>query len=83
MLQIIKYKPLTLRYENIEYNYVKPKYLIKIGSLKLIEAKVKGSTMVWNLGDNQLSYNQIKKAIINAIQFNYNSKEKTTWLWVL
>jgi hypothetical protein len=60
MLQIIKNKPITLRYENIEYEYVKPKYLIKVGGFKLIEAKVKGSTMVWNLGKYQLTYNQIK-----------------------
>lgn len=61
MLELIKNKPLILRYENIEYEYVKPKYLIKVGSFKLIEAKVKGSTIVWNLGKRQLTYNQIKK----------------------
>ena len=65
MLQIIKNKPLTLRYENVEYEYVKPKYLIKKGSLKLIEAKVKGSTIIWNLAKKQLSYNQIKNVVEN------------------
>lgn len=66
MLQIIKNKPITLRYNNIEYEYVKPKYLIKVGSLKLIEARVKGSTMVWNLGSKQLTYNQLKNEINNS-----------------
>jgi hypothetical protein len=61
MLEIIKNNPFILRYENIEYEYVKPKYLMKLGGFKLIQAKVKGSTIVWNLGKNQLTYNQIKK----------------------
>lgn len=65
-IQLTKNKPITLRIENVIYQYLKPKYLLKENSFKLIEAKVKGSTIIWNLGKFQVSYNQIKKAINNG-----------------
>lgn len=34
-----------------------------VNKMKLIEAKVKGSCMVWNVQGEQITYNQIKKLI--------------------
>ena len=62
-IQLINIKPITLRIENNNYQFVKPKYLLPNNQLKLIEAKIKGSTMVWNICNKQVSYNQIKKLI--------------------
>ena len=64
MLQIINNKPITLRYYDKEYQFIKPKYLMPVNKLNLIEAKVKGSTIVWNLGKYQLTYNQFKNQLI-------------------
>lgn len=63
-LQLISNKPFVFLLNNIKYEYVKPKYLIKENELKLIEAKVKGSTIIWYVDGEQLSYNQIKKLLI-------------------
>lgn len=60
-LQLIKIKPITFRAKNTDYEFVKPKYLMPINELRLIEAKVKGSTMVWNIEGEQVSYNQIRE----------------------
>ena len=62
-LQLIDRKKLRFRLDNTEYDFVKPKYLMPINDLKLIEAKVKGSTMVFNINNTTVSYNQIKKCI--------------------
>ncbi len=59
-LQLIKIKPFTFRAKNTDYEFVKPKFLMPINELRLIEAKVKGSTMVWNIEGKQISYNQVK-----------------------
>ena len=63
MIQLVKNYPLTFRVKIREYEFVKPKYLMPVGSLKLIEAKIKGSTMVWNIEGGIVSYNQIKKLL--------------------
>lgn len=59
-LQLIKRKPLTFRAKKTEYEFVKPKYLMPVNEFRLIEAKAKGSTMVWNVKGEQISYNQVK-----------------------
>jgi hypothetical protein len=62
-LQLIKNKPVTFRIKNTGYQFVRPKYLMPSDKFKLIEAKVKGSTMVWNIEGETISCNQIKKLI--------------------
>lgn len=47
----------------MDYEFVKPKYLMPVNELRLIEAKVKGSTIVWNIEGEQVSYNQIKELL--------------------
>jgi hypothetical protein len=60
-LQLIKRKPLIFRVKKTDYEFVRPKYLMPVNELRLIEAKVKGSTLVWNIQGEQISYNQIRK----------------------
>ena len=59
-LQLIKKQPFIFRVNNQEYEFVKPKYLMATNDFKLIEAKIKSSTMVWNIQGGTVSYNQIK-----------------------
>ena len=63
-LQLIDRKKLRFRLDNMEYDFVKPKYLMPTNELKLIEAKVKGSTMIFNINNTTITYNQIKKCIV-------------------
>lgn len=63
-LQLIKIKPITFRAKNTDYEFVKPKYLMPANQFRLIEAKVKGSTMIWNIEGEQISYNQVKSLLI-------------------
>ena len=58
-----KTKPLIFRLKNTDYEFVKPNFLMPVNSLILIKAKVKGSTLVWNIEGETISYNQIKKLI--------------------
>jgi len=60
-LQLIKRKPLIFRVKKTDYEFVKPKYLMPTNDFRLIEAKVKGSTLVWNIQGEQICYNQIRK----------------------
>ena len=60
-LQLITIKTIIIRVNSIDYKYVKPKYLSPVNQLQLIEAKVKGSCMVWNIQGEQITYNQIKQ----------------------
>ena len=62
-LQLINIKPIIIRVNSIDYKFIKPKYLSPVNQLQLIEAKVKGSIMVWNIQNKQITYNQIKKLI--------------------
>lgn len=62
-LQLTKIHPITIRVNNTDYEFIKPKYLTPVNKLQLIEAKVKGSCMVWNVRCEQITYNQIKKLI--------------------
>ena len=62
-LQLINIKPIIIRVNSIDYKYVKPKYLLPVNQLQLIEAKIKGSCMVWNIQGKQITYNQIKQLI--------------------
>jgi len=66
-VQLIDRKHFIFLINGEEYMYIKPKYLMKDFG-KLIEAKVKGSTMIWNIEGTQVSYNQIKKVIKNTNQ---------------
>lgn len=59
-LQLIKRKPFVFRAKNTDYEFVKPKFLMPVNDFRLIEAKVKGSTMIWNIEGEQISYNQVK-----------------------
>jgi len=61
MLQLIKIHPITIRVNKTDYEYIKPKYLTPVNKLQLIEAKVKGSCMAWNVQGKQITYNQIKQ----------------------
>ena len=60
MLQLINKQSFTFRVENTEFDFVKPKYIMLSSEFILREAKVKGSTMVWNVKGNQVSYNQLR-----------------------
>ena len=51
------------RYRNIIYDFVKPNYLIKENSINLIEGKVKGSSLCWNIGGGTLTYLQMAKLL--------------------
>lgn len=66
LIQIIDTKPITFRCENMEFEFSKPYYLIRVGELGMIKAIVKGSTMGWNIGNYFLTYNKFKKAIKNT-----------------
>lgn len=62
-IQLINIKPIIIRVNSIDYKFIKPKYLSPVNQLQLIEAKVKGSCMVWNIQGKQITYNQIKQLI--------------------
>ena len=62
MIQLVDRKQLIFRIKNEEYMYIKPKYLMKDFG-KLIEAKVKGSTMGWYLNNEFVSYNKLKNTL--------------------
>ena len=59
-LQLIQKQPFIFRANNIEYLFVKPKFLYKNCNLR-IAAVVKGSTLGWNIGGEFLSFNKLKK----------------------
>ena len=65
-LQLIKSKPFIFRINNSEYEFVKPKFLMPGNKFKLIEARIKGSTMVWNIEGITISYNQLKALKTNT-----------------
>lgn len=60
-LQLIDRKKLRFRVNKVEYDFVKPKYLMPLNEFRLIEAKVKGSTMCFNIQGETITYNQIKE----------------------
>ena len=62
-LQLINIKPIIIRVNKTDYKFIKPKYLSPVNQLQLIEAKVKGSIMVWNIQNEQITYNKIKNLI--------------------
>jgi len=62
-LQLIKRKPITIRVENKEFQFVKPYYLSDNNKLKLIRPVVKGSCLVWHILGKQITYYQIKKLL--------------------
>lgn len=63
MLQLINKQTLTFRVENVQFDYVKPKYIMISSEFILREAVVKGSTMVWNVKGKQFSYNQLRELL--------------------
>lgn len=72
-LQLINIKPITIRVKETDYEFVKPKYLSLVNKLKLIEAKVKGSCMVWNIQNEQITYNKIKQLVYEYMVLNKNT----------
>lgn len=60
-IQVIEKQPFVFQYEKEQYEFVKPYYLKPKDEFRLIKAKVKGSTMGWQFGNNFISYNEIKK----------------------
>ena len=62
-LQLIKKQPVTVRIYNIDYEYVKPYFLMQLNSLILKKATVVGSQMGWNFLQGRISFNQIRKLI--------------------
>ena len=64
-IQVIQTKPIIFRIGNDEYQFVKPNLLYK-NFTKHIEAKVKGSTLGWNIDGNFISYNQIRTFLVEA-----------------
>ena len=63
MVQLIKKQPVTVRIDNVDYEYVKPYFLMKKDSLILKKATVVGSQMGWNFLQGRISFNQIRKLI--------------------
>lgn len=59
-IQLIDKKKLLFRIEKQEYQFIKPKYLMPANKFYLIEAKVKGSTMSWNIEGGNVSFNQLR-----------------------
>lgn len=63
-IQIIDKKNLVFRTGDNEYQFVKPNILHKnFGTI--VKAKVKGSTLGWNIEGEWLSYNEMKKSFEN------------------
>jgi hypothetical protein len=60
------------------YKYVKPYYLMEVGGLKLIKACVKGSSLVWNIAGEQVTYNQIKEQLKSKATSQPNINETNT-----
>lgn len=65
MLELINKQALTFRIKNIEFDYIKPKYVMLKSEIILRKATVKGSTIVWNIKGSQVSYNQLKSLLNN------------------
>lgn len=63
-IQVIDKNKHIFRIKNIEYRFVKPN-LLYFDFGNFIEGKVKGSTLGWNLNNEFLSYNQLKKTLVN------------------
>lgn len=55
--------PQQITFNGQEYEYVKPYYLLKVGSMNLIKGFVIGSTLGWKLGGKFLSYKQLKNKL--------------------
>jgi len=63
-LQLIDRQRLIFRIENEEYQFLKPYYLYQdFGIFK--KAKIKGSTMGWNIKGGFVSQNQLREIINN------------------
>lgn len=65
MIQLIDKQNLTFRVKNVTFDFVKPKYILLKNEFRLRTAKVKGSTMVWNVSGCQVSYNQLRGLLEN------------------
>lgn len=55
-----------LRIVNTEYLFVKPYYLLDYKRLRLIKAKLRGSTITWNISGKIITYKQLKKILNNS-----------------
>lgn len=61
-IQIIHKQPLIFRAHTQNYEFVKPHILMPVGEFRMIRAKVKGSSMGWNIEGEFLSILQLKEA---------------------
>lgn len=61
-VQIVNRKPITFRFKNKEFEFVKPYYLMPADSIQMIKGVVKGSTLCWNVCGGVVTYGAIKKA---------------------
>ena len=62
-LQLIDKQSLLFRVKNREFHFVKPFYLMPKNEFTLIKARLKGTTLVFNICGGQVSYNQIRKTL--------------------
>lgn len=63
-MQLINKKPVIFRVNGVEYEFVKPYYLMT--GFRLIKGVVKSSTLCWNVCGGVVTYNQIKKLLSYA-----------------
>jgi len=61
MIQLIDKQAKIFRVKNTEFQFVKPYYLL-IG-WEFRKATVTGSTMIWNIKNEKISYNQLKQLL--------------------
>lgn len=62
-IQLVSKKPFIFRVKDMDYEFVKPYYLMSKDDFRMIKGVVKGSTLCWNVGGCVLTYNQIKKIL--------------------
>lgn len=63
MIEVIDKQRLVFRIKKTEFKFLKPYYLL-IG-WEFRKAKVSGSTLIWNIENTKITYNQLKKILIN------------------
>ena len=64
MLELIDKQQLIFQIKKSEFKFVKPYYLLIGWELK--KAKVSGSTLIWNIENTKIRYNQIKGIALNS-----------------
>jgi len=62
-MQLVDKKTLTFRVNNLEFEFIKPYYLMPKDEIRLIKGVVKGSTLCWNVGGGVVTYGKIKSLL--------------------